>query len=134
MRYRNGHTHNWLNAPPDGASLYVCSICGAQRSVTTFLLPQVANNFATQEIALWMESLMTTIAQQEKAIRQMREQLPTAKSACFAQTLQHLERSLAVNKCTLQQFEVGADMISGHLKTFRSIKFPIYRMVSDTSC
>ena len=93
-----------------------------------------ASNFATQEIVHWVEYLMATIACQEKAIRHIREQLPTAKTHCLVQTLAHLERSIAVNKCTLQQFEVGAQMISGHLKTVDSIKPPIHRRSSDMNC
>ena len=134
MRYRNCHAHNWLVAPSDGALLNVCSICGAQRSVTTFLLPQVANNFATQEIALWMEYLLATIALQQNAITQMREKLPTAKTPFIGQTLTHLERSLAVNKCTLLQFEVVAQMVLGQPRTVPSTQLPLHRPSSDINC
>lgn len=76
-----------------------------------------------------IECVKARIAHQEKAIRRVREQVPTAKTSSVAQTLKCLERTLMLYKNDLRQFEVGSQLISGH-----RLRPPLPRPSSTMNC
>ncbi len=136
MNGRHDHPHNWQLASADQRSLvdsYVCTICDARKSAAMFVFPGTRTDKA-KEIAHWIEYMQVVITHQEKTIRKLREQLPTAKTSAISHTLWYLERTLVLNRQTLRQFEDSAQMLMDLHQQQPRARGPRTRRSSTTNC
>ena len=95
-----------MDRGPYLTGLYVCTQCGAHRSVKV--------SMQASAVLLWQAHLNKSIAERELRLKQLRSEFRTTSSEkrIIASSLACLEKAVALLRCDLEQMEKSSEVIA----------------------